>query len=54
MGGGKGVVTSWVFPVKKNQILFELEGPSYENILSAFKSVCFKLNIKIKLKKKLK
>ena len=54
MGRGKGLISYWVFPVKKNQILFELSGPSIANILSAFKSVCFKLNVKIKLKKKKK
>jgi len=52
MGKGKGSISRWTFPVKKGQILFEVEGPSASNIKMAFRSVTFKLSVRIKLKKK--
>lgn len=48
MGKGVGSISSWVFPVKKGRILFELNNVSLEMAKSAFKSAAFKLPVKSK------
>lgn len=48
MGKGVGSIDSWVFPIKKGRILFELKGVSLELAKSALKSASYKLPIKSK------
>ena len=48
MGGGKGSVSHYVFPVKAGRILFELEGIKEETAREAFKIAAIKLPIKTK------
>ncbi|MCD6178223.1 50S ribosomal protein L16 [bacterium] len=52
MGGGKGDVEFYVFPVKKGRILFELEGISEEKAREALKKAGDKLPVKTKFVKK--
>lgn len=52
MGGGKGGVDHYVFPVKPGRILFELEGVSKETAKEAFKSAADKLPIHTKFVEK--
>jgi large subunit ribosomal protein L16 len=54
MGKGVGNIASWVFPVKKGRILFELKNVSFEQAKSAFRSASFKLPIKTKFIYKIK
>lgn len=46
MGKGKGNVKSWVLPIKKGQILFELENSRWPLAYKAFKSGRKKLSLK--------
>jgi large subunit ribosomal protein L16 len=46
MGGGKGNVDHYVFPVKAGRILFELEGIKEDMAREAFKTAAIKLPIK--------
>ena len=48
MGGGKGVVDHYVFPVKPGRIIFEIEGIKKELAQEAFKKATSKLSIKTK------
>lgn len=48
MGKGVGSIDSWVFPVKKGRILFELKGVSIDLAKSALRSASFKLPVKSK------
>lgn len=48
MGGGKGSVDHYVFPVKPGRILFELEGIKEEVAKEAFERAAAKLPIKTK------
>ena len=48
MGGGKGAVDHYVFPVKPGRILFELEGIEEREAREAFKKATTKLPIKTK------
>jgi len=52
MGGGKGSVDHYVFPVKPGRILFELEGIKEEMAREAFKIAADKLPIKTKFVKR--
>ena len=52
MGGGKGSVSHYVFPVKPGRILFELEGISEEMAKKAFREATDKLPIKTKFIKR--
>lgn len=52
MGGGKGDVSHYVFPVKPGRILFELEGLDESLAKEAFKVAADKLPIKTKFVKK--
>jgi len=52
MGGGKGSVSHYVFPIKPGRILFELDGISEEFAHQAFKKAGDKLPIKTKFVKK--
>ena len=52
MGGGKGSVDHYVFPIKPGRILFELEGIKEEIAREAFKIATDKLPIKTKFIKK--
>ena len=52
MGGGKGTVSHYVFPIKPGRILFELDGISEEFSRQAFKKAGDKLPIKTKFVKK--
>jgi len=49
MGGGKGAVDHYVFPVRPGRILFELDGISEEKARSAFKRAASKLPVKTKI-----
>ena len=48
MGGGKGSVEFYVFPVKPGRIIFELDGISEEAAKKAFKTANDKLPLKTK------
>ena len=52
MGGGKGGVDHYVFPVKPGRIIFELEGVKEEIAKEAFKMAADKLPIKTKFIKR--
>lgn len=52
MGGGKGSVDHYVFPVKPGRILFELGGITEEQARAALKKASYKLPIKTKFVKR--
>ena len=52
MGGGKGSVSHYVFPVKPGRIIFELEGIKEEIAKEAFRIANDKLPIKTKFIKR--
>ncbi len=52
MGGGKGRVSDYVYPIKPGRIIFEIEGVSEEKARRAFKRASAKLPIKTKFIKK--
>jgi len=49
MGGGKGSVDHYVFPVKPGRIIFELDGLKEEVVKEAFGKAADKLPIKTKI-----
>jgi large subunit ribosomal protein L16 len=52
MGGGKGSVDHYAFPVRPGRILFELEGIKEEEAKEAFKKATDKLPVKTKFIKR--
>jgi large subunit ribosomal protein L16 len=52
MGGGKGSVSHYVFPIRPGKIIFELDGIEEEMAREIFKKVTDKLPIKTKFVKK--
>ena len=52
MGGGKGRVDHYVFPIKPGRIIFELEGIPEEEALDALNKASDKLPLKTKIIKK--
>jgi len=52
MGGGKGKVDHYVFPIKPGRIIFELGGVTEEQARTAFKKASYKLPIKTKFIKR--
>jgi len=52
MGGGKGGVDHYVFPIKPGRIIFELEGLKEEQAREAFEKAADKLPIKTKFIKR--
>jgi len=52
MGGGKGAVSHYVFPIKPGRIIFELDGVVEEIAKDAFRKAADKLPIKVKFVKK--
>jgi large subunit ribosomal protein L16 len=52
MGGGKGSVEYYVFPIKPGRIIFELDGVEEDLAKEAFKKASDKLPIKTKFVKK--
>jgi len=48
MGGGKGAVDHYVFPVRPGRILFEMDGVKPEIAKKAMKLAAYKLNVKTK------
>lgn len=52
MGGGKGSVDHYVYPIKPGRIIFELEGIPEESAKEAFKKATDKLPIKTKFVKR--
>ena len=52
MGGGKGSVDHYVFPIKPGRIMFELEGIKEESAKEALKKAGDKLPIKTKFVKR--
>lgn len=52
MGGGKGAVSHYVFPIKAGRIMFELDGVEEYLAREAFKKATTKLPIKTKFVKK--
>jgi len=52
MGGGKGSVEFYVFPIRPGRIIFELEGVSEDIAKEAFKKATDKLPIKTKFIKR--
>ncbi|MBZ9572822.1 50S ribosomal protein L16 [Patescibacteria group bacterium] len=53
MGGGKGSVSHYVFPIKPGRIIFELDGVEEELAKEALKGAANKLPIKTKFVKKI-
>ncbi len=51
MGGGKGDVDHYAFPVKPGRIIFEIDGISGEKATEALKQASFKLPFKTKIVK---
>lgn len=49
MGGGKGSVDHYVFPIKPGRIIFEVDGISKEMAIDTFNQVSRKLPIKTKI-----
>ena len=52
MGGGKGSVDHYVFPIRPGRVIFELDGIKEEIARSAFKKAADKLSIKTKFVKR--
>jgi len=52
MGGGKGAVSHYVFPIKPGRIIFELEGIKEEVAREALKKATAKLPVKTKFIKR--
>jgi len=52
MGGGKGAVSHYVFPIKPGKIIFELDGIEEELAKEIFKKASDKLSVKTKFVKK--
>jgi len=52
MGGGKGAVDHYVFPIRPGRIIFELEGIEEEKAKEAFKRAGDKLPLKTKFIKR--
>ena len=52
MGGGKGSVDHYVFPIKPGRIIFELDGIKEELAREAFKKAADKLSVKVKFIKR--
>ena len=52
MGGGKGAVDHYVFPIKPGRIIFELDGLEEEVAREAFRKAAAKLPIKTKFVKR--
>ncbi len=52
MGGGKGSVDHYVFPVEPGRIIFELDGIKEEDARSALRKAADKLPIKMKIIKR--
>ena len=52
MGGGKGSVEFYAYPVKPGRIIFELDGINEEVAKEAFRKAAVKLPIKTKIIKK--
>jgi len=53
MGGGKGSVDHYVFPVKPGRIIFEIDGVSEKTAVEALKLASYKLPIRSKIVSKL-
>ncbi len=52
MGGGKGSVDHYVFPVKPGRVLFEVDGLPEKTALEALKNASFKLPVKTRIIRK--
>lgn len=49
MGGGKGAVEYYVFPVRAGRVLFEMDGVKKETAVEALRLAGFKLPVKTKV-----
>ena len=49
MGGGKGAVDHYVFPVKPGRILFEIDGVAVAEAREALRRAAFKLPVKTRI-----
>ncbi|MBU1015061.1 50S ribosomal protein L16 [Patescibacteria group bacterium] len=49
MGGGKGGVDHYVFPVRPGRILFEIDGVAEKTAKEAFRQAAAKLSVKTKV-----
>jgi large subunit ribosomal protein L16 len=49
MGGGKGNVDHYVFPVRPGRILFEIDGVPLDKAKEAFRLAAFKLPVKTRI-----
>jgi large subunit ribosomal protein L16 len=52
MGGGKGAVDHYAFPVRPGRIIFELEGIKEQDAIEAFKKAADKLPVKTRFVKR--
>lgn len=51
MGKGKGNISHWIAPIKKGQILFEINGINFYKSVSLLKKALSKLPIKVSIVK---
>ena len=49
LGGGKGAVDHYVFPVKPGRVLFEVDGVSAERAREALRHASYKLPVKTRI-----
>ena len=54
MGGGKGAVDHYVFPIKPGRIIFEIDGLKEEFAREALEKAADKLSLKTKFIKRLR
>lgn len=52
MGSGKGSIDSWVCPVKKNKIMFEIGGLDEATMIEALHQASYKLPLQSRIVKK--
>ena len=52
MGGGKGAVDHYVFPVRPGRVLFEIDGVTDDQAIKALTNAGFKLPVKTKIVKR--
>jgi large subunit ribosomal protein L16 len=48
MGGGKGDVDHYAFPLKKGRVIYEIDGVSEEMAIEALKRASYKMPVKTK------
>ena len=52
MGSGKGSIDAWVAVVKKNRVMFEIEGVDEATACEALRQASYKLPVKTRIVRK--